>query len=317
MITTINFGPGTTPQAGGSLPAEVRQTYSMTLLMAAEPKLIHAAFMEDRDIPLNGGTTQIMRRWELIAPNTTALTEGVTPGSDIPTVTPVSVAVAQYGRWIPVTDLANWAMIDNPKTQIVARQGEQAARSIDRLARAVITGGTVAQYANGETSRATIAVGDKITAIELKKAKRTLALAFVEKFADGCYVAIISEFTVFDIEAMTEWFTVHSYSQGQSDNLYKGEIGMLFGIRFVVSPEAVIFSGAGAGGIDVYGTVVFGRDAFIKSSISGHSLEHIIKPLGAGDDPLNQRMTLGYKLTFGGTVANQTFAVRIEHSAST
>lgn len=317
MSTEVIFGVGTTPQAGGTIPAEVRQAYATRLLLAAIPDMKHAQFMENEDIPKNTGTTMIFRRFELLPVTTTALTEGVTPGSDTPVVTPVSIGIAQYGRWVPITDLVSWASIDKVMVQITKQQGTQSGRTIDQLARTVMTGGTNIQYANGRTSKATVTSGDKMTAIEIKKAFRTLDLAFVDTFDDGCFVAIISPYVVFDIEAMAEWLTPHEYASGQQDALYKGEIGMLFGVRFVKSNQAVIFSGAGSGGIDVYGTVVFGPNAFLKSTISGQSLEQIIKPLGAGEDPMNQRQTTAWKGTWGGTIANQTFCVLIISAAST
>lgn len=317
MSTEVVFGPGTTPQSGGTIPAEVRQWYSTRMLIAAIPDMKHAQFMENEDIPKNSGTTQIFRRWEILPVTTTALTEGITPSSDTPVVTPVSIGIAQYGRWVPITDMVSWASIDKPMVNISKQQGTQSGRTIDQLARTVMTGGTNIQYANGRTSKATVTSSDKMTAIEIKKAFRTLDLAFVDTFSDGCYVMIVSPFIIFDIEAMTEWVNVHTYSSGQADALYKGEIGMLFGVRVVKSNQAVVFSAAGSGGIDVYGSVVFGPNAFLKSTISGESLQQIIKPLGAGDDPLNQRQTTAWKATWGGTIANQTFCVLIISAAST
>jgi N4-gp56 family major capsid protein len=317
MSTTIVFGPGTTPQAGGSIPAEVRQMYLMKLLRAAEPKLIHAQFMDDEPIPQGTGTTMIMRRWELLGTYTTQLSEGVTPTSDQPTVTPVSVTVGQYGTWMAVTDVMTWVAIDKVMSMITERQGFQASMTIDLLARAIMNAGTGVQYANSRVSRVTVQQTDKISAIEIKKSVRTLDTAYVERFDDGCFVIIVHPFTVFDVEAISDWQLPHQYADGQQSNIYKGEIGMLYGLRFVVSPLAQVFPGQGAAGADVYGSIVFGKNAFVKSEISGQSLQHIIKPLGAGDDALNQRATSGWKATFGGTRANETFAVRIEHGCST
>ncbi len=97
MATTLVFGPGTTPGSGGSLPNEVRIAYQNRLLKAARPNLIHAQFCDDNPIPKGTGTTMQMRRFELLTPATTALTEGVTPGGNTLTVNAVTVSVAQYG----------------------------------------------------------------------------------------------------------------------------------------------------------------------------------------------------------------------------
>jgi N4-gp56 family major capsid protein len=117
MATTQVFGPGTTPGTGGSLPAEVRIAYDRRLLKAARPNLIHAQFCEDRPIPKNAGTTMQMRRFELLNPAITALTEGVTPTGNTLTVTPITVGLAQYGDFIQVSDVLTWSAIDPILTQ--------------------------------------------------------------------------------------------------------------------------------------------------------------------------------------------------------
>lgn len=66
-------------------------------------------------------------------------------------------------------------------------------------------------------------------------------------------------------------------SPGSSDTMYPGE--------------------AGAAGRDVYSTLVIGADAYGVTEITGGGLQIIVKQLGAGDDPLNQRATVGWKAT--------------------
>ncbi len=84
------------------------------------------------------------------------------------------------------------------------------------------------------------------------------------------------------------------------------------------SAIATIFSGAGASGQDIHGTLTFGKNAFGKSEIAGENLQMVVKGLGqAGFDPLDQRATSGWKATYGGTILNQNFVTRVEASVST
>jgi len=60
-------------------------------------------------------------------------------------------------------------------------------------------------------------------------------------------------------------------------------------IRVIENTRAKIIAGAGAtiSGSDkysVYCTMVLGADAYAVSELEGAGLEHIVKPLGAGDD---------------------------------
>ena len=59
-----------------------------------------------------------------------------------------------------------------------------------------------------------------------------------------------------------------------------------------------IFPGeAGREGAAVYATMVLGAGAYGVSEITGGGLQHIVKQLGSGADPLNQRSSIGWKAT--------------------
>ncbi len=82
---------------------------------------------------------------------------------------------------------------------------------------------------------------------------------------------------------------------------------------------AVIFPGeAGAEGVDVYATLVFGENAYGTTSLENGGLEHIVKQLGSAgsSDPLNQRATVGWKATKVTVRLVEAFMIRIETAAS-
>jgi len=316
MPTQVVYGPGTTPGVGGTLPAEVRQAYSAMLLKAARPLLVHAQFCDDQPIPARQGKTMQMRRFELLAPATTPLQEGVTPAGNTPIVSQVTVSVQQYGDYVQVSDVASWTTIDNVLSETADLLGEQSGQTFDVLARTFMNAGTNVLYANGRTSRITVAAGDNMTSVEIKKATRTMSTASVTRFADQCYVMIVHPFTTYNIQSISEWLAAKQYSDVK--DLYMGETGELYRMRFVESPLAAIIQGAGAAGIDIYQSLAFGKRAFAKSNLEGHNLENIVHPPGSAGsaDPLNQRQTSGWKGTFGGTIQNQLYVLRIEHAAT-
>lgn len=306
----------TTQDAG--LAAEVRQHYDKKLLVTAEPLLKHAAFFEKHPLPKGEGNTINMNRVELIPVAVdgggvpVALVEGVTPSSDALTVTRISMTANQYGRYIEYTDRVLTQSIDPLLNMIVGRQGEQAGRTLDKLSRDVMSTGTVVRYANGKVSRATVAAGDTWNAAEVKKLRRTLVKNFAQR-RDGSFVCIVSPDSIYDLQNINEWLAVKEYSDQKG--LYEGEMGTLYGIKFVESTEAKVFPGAGAGGIDVHSSVAFGADAFGSTEISGLTMETINKPLGYRD-PLNQVGSQGWKTTWGGRVLNDLFACRLEHAVT-
>lgn len=84
------------------------------------------------------------------------------------------------------------------------------------------------------------------------------------------------------------------------------------GVRFVETTEAKIIKGAGANGKSIYCTLVLGDNAYGTTEITGGGLEHITKQLGSGQDPLNQRASVGWKYTGCAERLVETFLVRIE-----
>lgn len=82
---------------------------------------------------------------------------------------------------------------------------------------------------------------------------------------------------------------------------------------------ALIYPGeAGADGIDVYATLIFGENAYGTTSLANGGLEHIVKQLGSAgsSDPLNQRATVGWKATKVTVRLVEAFMIRIETAAS-
>ena len=83
----------------------------------------------------------------------------------------------------------------------------------------------------------------------------------------------------------------------------------------------IIYPGeAGADGITVNGTLVFGKDAYGVVDIEGEgTVKNIIKPKGSAGttDPLDQRWTSGWKVEgFAAAILQPAWIVRIEHGFS-
>jgi N4-gp56 family major capsid protein len=180
----------------------------------------------------------------------------------------------------------------------------------------VISAGTSVQYANGRVSRVTVAAGDVLTVLEIRKAVRFLKNQKARPVAGGDYVAFVNPNTTFDLQSDTAWKDPHTYQD--TTNLYSGEIGRLYGVRFIESTETKVFTGAGAAGIDVNATIIVGANAYGMIPLQGGDLDFIFKNLGESGtaDPLNQRWTSGWKVSTAAKILNDLFMVRIEHSSS-
>lgn len=79
----------------------------------------------------------------------------------------------------------------------------------------------------------------------------------------------------------------------------------------------VIYPGeSGAAGVAVFGTIVLGAHAYGLTEIEGGGLKHIVKQLGYGDDPLDQRSSTGWKATHVAKRLCEQFMVRIESGSA-
>jgi len=88
-------------------------------------------------------------------------------------------------------------------------------------------------------------------------------------------------------------------------------------IRFIETSEAKIWKdGTCPTGLAVFGTLVLGAHAYGVTELEGGGLEHIVKQLGYGDDPLNQRASVGWKGMRAAERLVEQYMVRIESASS-
>ena len=134
-------------------------------------------------------------------------------------------------------------------------------------------------------------------------------------YIDDSYVAIIHPYAAYDLMRNSEWIDVHKYADPQA--IYDGEIGKLGSVRFVSSTEAKIWKDSTCPSeLGVFATLVLGAHAYGDTMIEGGGLEHIVKQLGYGNDPLNQRSACGWKATKAAKRLVEEYMIRIESCSS-
>ena len=287
--------------ASEGLSGENKTYYSDYLIDLVEAELVHDQFGQKHPIPKNGGKTIEFRQWEPLPEMTTPLQEGVTPDGQDLSMSTIEATVDQYGGYVTISDMLDLTAIDPVLVQGTKAIASQAGRSLDTITREVLNSGTNVQYADGSVaSRSALKYTSKddncnLNVEAIKKAVRTLEGQDAPKI-NGSYVGIIHPFCKYDLMRDPDWKHPHEYVD--TDNIYKNEIGELYGVRFVQSSRAKVFKDAGADGADVYSTLIIADDAYGITEITGGGLEHIIKQKGSGgtSDPINQRATCGYTL---------------------
>lgn len=305
--------------ATGTLTAEMKTFYDMTLIDEASPMLVHDQFGQKRPIPANGGKTIEFRKFSSLPKATTALTEGVTPDGGSLEVTTLTATVSQYGYYIVQSDILELTALDNTILEATKLLGKQAGTTLDTIVRNVLVSGTNVTYcpslAASETeitSRANLKADSKLTVDVIQQVVAKLRANNAPTIG-GDYVAVIHPYVAYDLMRDPEWIDAHKYAQ--PDNLYAGEIGKIAGVRFVQTTEAKIWKGDGCpAGLAVFATLFLGEGAYGVTEITGGGLQTIVKQKGSAGtaDPLDQRSSVGWKALKTAEILVPNYLVRVE-----
>jgi len=303
------------------LSPEMKTFYDMTLIDEASANLVHEQFGQKRPIPQGSGKTIEFRKFAPLPKATTALVEGVTPtGKDLK-VTAVTATVSQYGDFITHSDVLELTSLDPVIIESTKLLGRQAGATLDTVVRDILHTGTNVSYcpkvaADGTetevTARSALDATSKLTVKQIQKVVAKLRGQNAPTI-NGKYVAIIHPFVAYDLMRDEEWIEAHKYAT--PENLYKGEIGELAGVRFVESTEAKVWNGAGCpAGLAVFGCLFMGDGAYGVTEITGGGLETIVKQKGSAGtaDPLDQRSSVGWKAIRTAELLIPNYLVRVE-----
>ena len=399
----MNANNGGTHISSG-LSAEMKTFYDKALITLAGPNLVHDQFGQKRPIPKNGGKTIEFRKFSKLPKAMKPITEGVTPVGNKLNVSAVTARVEQYGDYVEQTDMLELTSIDNTIVEATKELASQAGLTLDTVVRNELVGGTNVMYVptyddkDSEievTSRADITADCKLRVKDVFKAAAELKAVNAPKI-NGSYVAIIHPYVAYDLmqEAGDTWVDIQKYKT--PENIFRGELGMIGGVRFVESTEAKIYApavisdslsrltvktdvsssttsvtvnesltahtfttpvpvyvggventitavsvsggvatltlgtavtkldagdvicgrGAGKDGSAVFCTIFLGENAYGVTDIDGGGLEHIVKQLGYGNDPLNQRSSVGWKATKVAKRLLEEYILRVESGSA-
>jgi N4-gp56 family major capsid protein len=238
----------------------------------------------------------------------------------------VTVTLEEYGNATVTTAklrASSFMPVDPVAAQAV---GYNAGLSIDTIARNVLQAGDNVFYATGgavdPSSRVTVNSDDTLAANDVRKVVAQLRGANVPTI-NGSYVGFIHPDVSYDFRSATDaaaWRTPANYVN--PEGIYNGEIGMFEGVRFMESPRAPLFADAsnnsGASGtIDVYGTLIMGRQALAKAvSLGGEYGAQPTIVYGTVTDLLQRFRPVGWKHFVGYGVFRQEALRRIESSSS-
>ena len=312
----------------GSVSAQFQTYFSKALLERALPLLQMEQFAMKVPYPTKTGGNKTIRFFRFGDPSITAianLSEGTTSVSgderDL-TLSSVEATLVQYGSKIILTDVLLATELFSHLAQATKQLGEDAALHADTLChRALIqdsststgTGIATKSYAryaqngtNGTTFGTASVANSAITATDLLDGATSLFIARAPKIKDG-YALVAHPAVIRDLQQDDDWLKVSSYSA--PDQIFRGEVGKLFGVSVISSTNVQTFntsaSGVGENTVStgaVYANVLLGGGSFGVPSLSsvaasGSPFAPKVTIIDAPDksDPYGQKIIASFK----------------------
>lgn len=318
------------------IPAEYSSLYMEKFLRTAQSRIVYLKFAQDSEstvgLPENGGSMAAKwRRWENLSVATTPLGEGITPeGSDM-SVTDVTATALQYGNYVRYSDIVRKTSMDPIVLKIGQRLSYNMQVSLDTITRTALEAGSNFIYGGTATTKGTVTSSDLITAVMVQKAVRLLESNDTMTYTNDiimpstgigttpipeAFIGVCHPKTAYTLRGLTGFTSIEKYAR--PGEAMQGEIGALAQVRFISTTQASVFTAQGSGGIDVYGTLIFGQDAFGCVNVSSLTTNLIINEIGSGGtaDPLHQRGTIGWKAAFAAKILNANFMVELDHAVA-
>jgi len=256
-----------------------------------------------------------------VTPAQSELIDWVTPNDISYTAETITAVSKQYGLYVILTDKLTKKALFNMSDVVSEILGDNMARIIDNVIQnEVIDNATYRVYAATTAgwvraaNRASLTSSYIMFNYDIAAVATKLKGMNAPKYSANAYVGVIHPFVAHWITTESWstgwWLQIKQYTTAGQEDIYRGEIGMLHGVRMIESSNVKSYASA----ITVYPTVFLGKRAFGITELQ--SLETIIKWFGSGwtNDPLNQRMTIGVKKSFAAKILNQASIVVFESS---
>ncbi|MET3135213.1 N4-gp56 family major capsid protein [Oxalobacteraceae bacterium GrIS 1.11] len=312
------------------------------LLKRALPFLVIEKFGQAKALPEGSSKTIVFRRYSALDPSPTALTEGVTPGSQTMTSTDVPCLLTQYGSMITISDIVMDTHEDNVLNEAIDLLGEQAAQMIERMRYGILRAGTNVVYANGATRNA---VNTAITLAGQRKIVKALKRQNAEQISK-----VVKSTPAFGTEAVAKAYICLIHPDMESDvrnmlgadgkscfvpvekygslSPYENEIGKVEDVRYLSSTIFTPFVDAGgAKGLmtstsgtsaDVYPALYIASNAYAIVALKGMFAltPMVVNPKPSDSDPLAQRGRVAWKAMQGAVILNDQWMVRGEFAVT-
>lgn len=303
--------------------------YDELFLRQADKKLVHKQLGQlNRKVPQGEGGygSQVLywTKWVNLPTITSAGTQGAPTSALTFSALSYTGSTAQYDSAVSLSDIMAYASFGDVMKAAIERLAYNAGLSIDTVVRDAVSTSMTQQSASAVAYWSAVPAGANLIVSEVRKAARTLMRNDAFQQDDGNWVAVAHPDSIYDLQGDTTtggWIEANKYTEGR-DGLLTGEVGKLYGVRFLQTSNgytrgsSYATTSAVVASTTIYVTSIFGKDAFGVSELQ--ALKTYVKPFGSGGtgDPTDKIATAGWKTLFGANTLNSAFAININHTVS-
>ena len=214
-----------------------------------------------RTHPANEGRTVNFTRRTPQTIITTPLGELSNPVTCVVDSCTVAMTLSEYGQTIITSKLATLIGIDSRMKETVELAGQNMGETLNRLVRDELKNGT--SFYGNDHAVTSFAAGDTLDACDIRAIVKTLELNKARAYPDGMYIGKTDPISKYNLIGDSTWVNSKTYSDVK--DLYKGEMGELYQVRWLLNKDYACgteaTSTASSGVIRFY-TYVHGADSF-------------------------------------------------------
>jgi len=300
-----------------------QNAYERLVYFALRPELFYDSVVEVGTTNLtNPGSTVYFTITSDLAVASTALSETVDVTPVAMSDSQVSVTLNEYGNAVQTTARLRATAFAQVNPLVANVIGFNAGVSIDTVARNTAEAGSNVRYVSTTQARVNVNTSDTLVGNNVRRAVAELRGANVATF-NGMYKGMIHPDVSYDFRGATggtNWSDPHVFSD--PSGIYNGVIGNFQGVQFMETSRAPLFvnasNGSGAtGNIDVYGTLIMGRQALAKaySTGGGYGAQPVLVDVPV-TDALRRFEGMGWKHFVGYGRFREASLRRIESASS-
>lgn len=249
-------------------------------------------------------------------------TSALTETSDVTPValgdSTVTVTLAEYGNAVTTTAKLRGTSFMNVDADAANIIGYNMGNSIDKIVQDVLVAGSNEAWAGDATSTATIDAADTLDASDIRKEVAALRTASAPTHSGGVYVGFIHPDVAYDLRSDAAVTDIIQYQIRQDGAAVRnGSIGTFGGVDFIETPRLDIVADGGASTVDVYNTIICGKQALAKahSRAAGFG-ENPSVVFGPVTDSLRRFQTVGWYHLVGYNRFREASLRRIESASS-